>query len=246
MHPFSFRRPAAAWLGALFAASAGSAAFGAAGTAAAPAASASQPASSADAALEAPLLIVSDTWIYLIDEPGIYLDRAREELVHARPLTAAANLRRAAASIDAEAVRADEKQWALLERDANTLLVLANLVEKGSVKDAAPLDKAFAMVRTDLGAYHAGEARESWARRDVAAAGRSLASAARYAKTALVSFGSDADAKLQRGLTEVEVYGRGLAERSKDAANVDWDRSRATLGNALQTLGQKIEPMRPR
>jgi hypothetical protein len=199
-------------------------------------------AADANATTQEPFLIAEDTWIYMIDEPGIYLDRARADVGRKRPQRAAADVRKAAAVLDHEASRVDDDDWARLERDARTLLTIAGLIDAGALTDVAQYDRALSLVRADLGAHCAARASESWAQRDLYAAGRSLSAAARYVKTALATADDSAGTGLRERLTAVDSYGQALARRGATATVSDWQRSRAAVGQALETLGKKIEP----
>lgn len=229
MHPIPFRHFVAACTVAVAAASA----------------FAAEPAAAADkAAPQTPLLIVEDTWIYMVDEPGLYFDQALADLRRQRPQRAANDLRKAAALLDHEASRVDtdDAQWALLERDASTLLTIARLIDAGALVDMPQLDRALSVVRADLGALHAARASTAWLQRDIVAAGQSLGAAARYVSTALTNTDETKATGLRARLVAAENYGESLARRGAAATAADWDRSRAAIGQGLEALGHKIEP----
>jgi len=101
-----------------------------------------------------PYAVVEDTWIYLIDEPGIYLDQARADLRRGMFTRAATDVRKAAAMIDADATRADAPNRARLKQNVGALLQVAAGIDAGRVTDGERLDIAIAKARTDLAVHH--------------------------------------------------------------------------------------------
>jgi hypothetical protein len=193
----------------------------------------------ANAADDGTPLIVEDSWTYLIDVPGLYLDRAHADLRHGQPGLAAADVRKAAATIGDEAKLASGADQARLQRDARSLLQVAAQIDAGRIGGPRRLDLALVMARADLGAHHDLRAAEAWARKDPEAAGRSLAAAARYAEGALVTLDGKVAAGSTRDLRTVEGFGEHLADRTGTAVETEWERARGTLDEALATLSGK-------
>lgn len=187
-----------------------------------------------------PYLVVQDSWVYLVDEPGIYLDRAREELSRKQPQKASANVRKAAAMVEAEARRAFGEDEVRLERDATALMRVANEIDAGKLSDPQRLDRAFVAARADLGLHHDLKAAEAWLKRDTQAAGRSIAAAARYARSALHGIDKTTAVRFDEGLQSVEQLGSRLGNRTEGAVESDWTRARNTLGHALEALGRQV------
>lgn len=189
----------------------------------------------------APYAVVQDSWIYLIDEPGIYLQRAQEELARKQPIAAASNVRKAAAMVSAEARRSPWGDRNALDRDAQALLAVARDIDTGKLRDPKRLDADFAASRTDLGLHHDLMAAEAWLRKDTQAAGRSLAAAARYVRSALSSADQGASRRMSEGLLSTERFGERLGTGAEHAVESDWKRARDAVGEALVALGKNVE-----
>jgi hypothetical protein len=196
------------------------------------------PARAADTAL--PALIVEDSWTYMIDAPGLYLDRAHEDLRRGHPALAAANVRKAALLVGDEARRAGGPDQGRLQRDAGALLQVADEVDAGRITRPRRLDLAVVMARTDLGVHHDLGAGEAWARKDAQAAGRSLAAASRYVEGAFATLDGKVAASSAQGLQTVEGIGERLAARTDGAVESDWARARATMDQAFNNLFRKL------
>jgi hypothetical protein len=196
------------------------------------------PARAADTAL--PYLIVEDSWIYMIDAPRLYLDRAHEDLRHGHPALAAAAVRKAAALVGDEASRAGGPDQGRLQRDAGALLQVADEVDTGRIAGPRRLDLAVVTARADLGVHHDLGASEAWARKDAQEAGRSLAAASRYVEGALVTLDDKVAASSAQGLQTIEGFGEHLAAGTDGAVQPEWARARATMDQALNELFRKL------
>ena len=139
-----------------------------------------------------------------------------------------------------EAGRATEDDWTRLERDAASLLVVADLLEAGQVDDPSRLNPVFALVRNDLAQHHALMATQAWASRDTVSAGRALSSAARYARVAFVSMDANAAAPTSQSLLSVEGFADGVAARGA-ADESDWKRYHTKLDDALGAFATSFE-----
>jgi hypothetical protein len=190
---------------------------------------------------EGPYWVVEDQWTHVTDDPGVLLDRARDDLGKGRTKRAAAAVRKAAAMLDAEATLATGEDRASLKRDASALMAVAAQIEAARLTVPARLDIALLAARADLGTHHELRAAEAWARRDTVAAGRSLAAAARAVDRAWGSIGDTVPDHMRQVLREVESVGDRLSSRADDVAEADWARARNALGQAIEALGKKIE-----
>jgi hypothetical protein len=178
-----------------------------------------------------------DSWIYVIDEPGVYLDHAHDELRRRQRTEAASNVRKAAAMIDIEATHAKGADRTRLKRDASALLAMAGEMEAGGLADAKRLDLAVVVASADLAIHHDMKAAEAWIHHDRLAAGRSLAAAGRYVSGALTGLDERVPAHLSEALRQVER----LADRAEGATESAWTQARDALGRALRFMGQKVE-----
>ena len=181
-----------------------------------------KPAATSSAAKDNPYLVVQDTWIYVIDEPGVYLDRARDEIGKKQYKLAATNLRKAAAMVNAEADRAGDDAKTHLKRDAAALQVVAGDVVAGKVTNAKLLDEQLSQARADLASHHYAKAAEAWAKKDYAVAGRSLAAAARYVESGFTSLGQRSSADVKAAAS----YGDSLADQGANATDSDFNTAR--------------------
>ncbi len=204
----------------------------------APAAAASPVTSTLPAERESPRVVVTDTWTFVIDEPGVYLRRAHEELGAHRQSMAAGNLRKAAAMIDAESSRATSADdRTRLARDAAALQVVATQVEEGKIKDARLLDEQLARVRSHLAGHHYARAMAAWTDKKLSSAGASIAAAGRYVEGGLRSVGLKASADLGRAVR----YGEHLAKTGAADADADFDHAAKTIDGELSRLDRTIE-----
>ena len=178
--------------------------------------------------------------VSIVDEPDIYLARARADLERRLFTRAAADVRKAAAVIDAEAARANDANRARLKQDARALLRVAADIDAGRVADGKQIDVAISKARTDLAVHYEWRAAEAWVRDDARSAGRALAASARYAESAFVSLGANTSGKSDE-LRKVERFGVRLAHRAAKAAESDWTRARHTLGRVFERLREDVE-----
>jgi hypothetical protein len=202
------------------------------------------PAAAAQAASGGPesaYLIVEDSWVYGANEPGLYLDHAREDLRQGRSRLAATDVRRAAALIAAEAKRAGVDDRGRLQRDARSLLQVAARIDAGSITKARRFDLAVVMTRADLGAYHHLRAADAWARKDTTAAGRALVAEARDVEGAFITLDNKLTSDSTQGLQTVQAFGERLASHAGAALDSEWSHARSTMDQALATLQRKME-----
>jgi hypothetical protein len=187
---------------------------------------------------ESPHVVITDTWTFVIDEPGVYLRRASEELDAHRQKMAASNLRKAAAMIDAESSRATSSDdRTRLARDAAALQVVATQVEEGKIKDARLLDEQLARVRSHLAGHHYARAMAAWAEKKLSSAGASIASAGRYVESGLRSVGLKASADLGGAVR----YGEHLAKTGAADADTDFKNAAKTIDAEITRLDKSLE-----
>lgn len=182
-----------------------------------------------------------DSWIYVIEEPGAYLDRAHGALQRRRRADAAANVRRAAAMIDSEATRARGSDRVRLRRDGGALIQVASDIESGALVDTARFDLVVSVARADLGIHHDMMASKAWIRHDEPAAGRALRAAGRYVCSAWMPLDPKMPAQVREALRQVEVLGDRLARRGQRATEAEWTQAHDALHLALQELGKRLE-----
>lgn len=196
-----------------------------------------QPAPKVPAVKERPYVIEQDTWTYLVEEPGVYLDRAHREIGKKQFRTAASNLRKAGAMIDREADRASNDDKTKLKRDAAALQVAANEVEAGKITNVRLFNEQLTKVRADLAGHHYLKAAEAWGKKDYAAAGASLAAAARYVQDGFSSLGEKTSADLSKALR----YGEGLTKKGANTVESEFNASRSAVGTEIGKLGKALE-----
>jgi hypothetical protein len=191
-----------------------------------------------------PYVIVQDTWVYLIDESDAYLDRARDDLAHRNPKSAAANVRKAAALVKAESARAIDEDRKRLARDAEALLQVAQEIDRGKLVKADDLDQAVWLARLDLGIHHDLQAAESWARKDTREAGRSLSAATRYVAAAARSADAKVSADVRTALANAQRIGDRATQGVGNVVESDWMRAREDLHKAIRSLSKDADPGR--
>jgi hypothetical protein len=193
------------------------------------------------AQIRTPARGAQDSWLYVIDEPGVHFNRAHGELKRRQRSEAASDVRKAAAMIDIEATRARGADRTRLRRDASELLGTAGEIESGRLADTKRLDFAVAVARADLAIHYDMKAAEAWIRHDRSDAGRSLAAAARHVSGALISLDQKIPAHVADALQQVERLGDRLADRGEGVTESAWTEAREALGRALRHMGQKVE-----
>lgn len=150
---------------------------------------------------------------------------------------AAADLRKAAALVSAEANRTSADHRTKLDRDAAALQVLASKVEAGQVKDVKTFDRQLVRTRADLAEHSYLESAEAWAKKDTVAAGRSLAAAARYVDDAFSSAGQRIEVDTARGLNAAESFGKKLANKATTGTEQAWTTATDAVRRGMEKLG---------
>lgn len=182
------------------------------------------------------------TWYPVTEEPQRHFDSAAEAYANKDNLTAATEIRKATGYVRLEAGRVTGDAKQALDSSVAELDQLATAVEKGAANDEKRMDKVFADADADhaLALAHRSKAAESWAHKEYDKVGYELKAAARGLEGASGWVGREAGA----GASAVVADTRALGD--KLASGATWTRDEVakgfeSLGNAINTLGQKID-----
>jgi hypothetical protein len=204
-------------------------------------------AASAGSAPPAPagyVLVPEDDWRQ-IARPDQDLQRARERFDKRDAHGAAADIRKAEATMRVEAGRApgDVKQG--LEASADELEQLAEKVDSGSVKSNETLDRAFARADHSLARYHYACASEAWTTKAADKTAHGLERAADYTEKAAAWNGE----KLRGAGLTLTHSARIVADKlhkGKDVATGEVGRGIEDLGNEIDRVGRKLRATVPK
>lgn len=167
------------------------------------------------------------------DEVQEDLADAREEFLERDFDDSADELREAAEKVRRVAANAPAEVREDLIRSAQELEGLAGDVRSGAITSVDEFDRSLVSTNATLARHHLHRAREAWAQRDLRAAGRDLAAAARSVEHGLANLGRRAEGEGAAAIRDVRELGGTLA-RGAEAAPEDVER-------ALQRLEQEIE-----
>ena len=179
------------------------------------------------------------TWYPVSEEPQRHFTDAVADYARKDYKTAATDIRKATSYLRLEAGRATGDAKQELDSSVTHLNALAAAVEKGTVKDAQSMTKAFAKANHALALEHRAKAAESWARKEYDETGYELKAAAHGMESAAGWVGGEAKAGASAMVAETRALGDKLA------AGATWTRDEVakgfeSLGNGINALGQKI------
>ncbi|MGH7182357.1 MAG: hypothetical protein ACREJN_10315 [Nitrospiraceae bacterium] len=179
------------------------------------------------------------TWYPVSEEPQRHFVGAIEAYAKKDYQAAATEIRKAASYVRLEAWRAASETKQALQISVAELDTLAASAEKGAVKDAKAMDKAFTHANHALALAHRAKAAESWAHKEYDKAGYELKAAAHALESAAGWAGAEAKAGASATVADTKALGDKLA------SGATWAREEVakgfeSLGNALNALGQKI------
>ncbi len=179
------------------------------------------------------------TWYPVSEEPQRHFGNALAAYAQKDYQSAATEIHKAISYLRLEAGRATIDAKQALQSSVAELDTLAASVEKGAIKDAKAMDKAFANANHALALAHHVKAAESWARKEYDKAGYELKAAAHGLESAADWAGAEAKASAAAAVADTKALGAKLA------SGAAWARQEVaqgfeTLGNAINALGQKI------
>jgi hypothetical protein len=166
--------------------------------------------------------------------------RAREDFFEKHMKTAAAEIRKAAVFLRIEAAGATQEGGEALKDSYDELESLAGRIEKGAVRSAADLDKAFFRAHHALAENYYYLASEYWGKKDVRKTGKHLHSLAESIERAVAWGGHKAEEGTYAAINEARI----LAGKMKEGAGwteEEVDRGLEKLHAEIQKLGKEIE-----
>lgn len=179
------------------------------------------------------VLVEEEILYFFVDEPEGHLHQAHENFLKKDFKGAAAEIRKATNFLKLEAARATGEGKKTLATSIDELEKLASDVEKGTVKSANDLGKAFARAHHALAVHHHLKASEAWAKKETSKTGHELKAAASHLERALAWSGHEIEA----AVVKVMETGRGIGEKLIQGTRWTADE----VGKALKALGEKIE-----
>ncbi len=179
------------------------------------------------------------TWYPVSEEPQRHFADAVAAYAKKEYKAAATDIRKATSYLRLEAGRATGEAKQELDSSVAQLGTLAASVEKGAVKDAQSMVKAFAKANHALALEYRSEAAESWARKEFDKAGYELKAAAHGLESAAGWAGGEVKAGASAAVADTRALGDKLA------SGATWTRDEVAkgfeaLGNSINALGQKI------
>jgi hypothetical protein len=167
-----------------------------------------------------------------VDEPESQFQNAHENFLKKDFKGAAAEIRKATAFLKLEAARATGEGKKGITASVDELEKLASDVEKGTVKSAEDMDKAFARAHHALAVHHHMQASEAWAKKETSETGHALKAAASHLEKASAWGGH----KIEAAVAKVIETGRDVGEKLIQGGRWTADE----VGKALKDLGEKI------
>lgn len=185
--------------------------------------------------------LISDVtiWYPVSEEPQRHFMDAIEAHAKKDYEAAATDIRKATSYLRLEASRASGETKQELESSVAQLDALAASVEKGAVKDAQSMAKAFAKANQALAREHLSKAVESWTRKEYDKTSYELKAAAHGLESATGWVGGEVKAGASATVADTRALGDKLA------SGVTWTEDEVAkgfelLGNSINALGEKI------
>lgn len=172
--------------------------------------------------------------------PAEDFQRARESFLKKDLKASAAAIRNAAAYFMKLQAQAEEKRERTFFASQEALSKLAARVEKGAVKSAQELDRAFVDAYHALAEYHYWKALESWAKEETTKAGQELEAASAY----LARGSEQAGGKMKSGVRAVIEESHLLAGKLIQGggwAKAEAEKQIKALGVEIDNWGKKIK-----
>lgn len=179
------------------------------------------------------VLVEEEIIYFFVDEPEGHFQQAHENFLKKDFKGAAAEIRKGTNFVKLETARATGEGKKTLTASIDELEKLASDVEKGTVKSANDLGKAFARVHHALAFHHHMQASEAWAKKETSKVGHALRAAASHLEKALAWGGHEIEAAV------VKVIGTGRHVGEKLAQGGRWTADE--VGKALKDLGEAME-----
>ena len=178
-------------------------------------------------------------WYPVSEEPQRHFVGTIEAYAKKDYHAAATEIRKAPSYVRLEAGRATGDAKQALQSSVAELDKLAASVEKGALKDAKVLDRAFTHANHALALAHRVKAAESWARQEYDKVGYEFKAAAHGLESAAGWAGAEAKAGASAAVADTKALGDKLA------SGATWAREEVakgfeSLGDAINALGQKI------
>jgi hypothetical protein len=137
-------------------------------------------------------------------------------------------------------VQVEEKREQTFFASQEGLSKLAAMVEKGVVKSAQELDRAFVDAFHVLAEYHYWKALESWAKEETMKAGQELEAASAYLARGI----EQAEGKMKSGVRSVIEESHLLAGKLMQGggwAKAEAEKQIQALGGEIENLGKKLK-----
>jgi len=195
-------------------------------------------ASETNSATEAPednVIISEDIFIIFADEPQHHYMRAFENFLKHDWEAAAAEIRKGAAFLELEAVRATGDAKKGLTASVQMLENLAEDIEKGAVRSAKDVQEVFAKAEHAVAKHHYLRATGAWGKKWIEKAGQELHATAVSLEHSFAWAGQ----KLEAGTVKVMDDARHVAGKLIEGAGWAADE----VGKAIEYLGREIDKL---
>jgi hypothetical protein len=165
--------------------------------------------------------------------------KAKQDYLDKNMDAAAAQIKKGAAFMKEESIKASDKGKEALAESARDLEKLSADVKKGSVKSVKKIEDAFGRAYHALARDAHVKSTESWAKKESANAGESLDKAAIYLERGLTWTGQ----KIETGTKNVMKKSKELSAKLKEKGRVvaeDIGKNLKEAGNEIEKFGKKI------
>lgn len=167
--------------------------------------------------------------------------KAKQDYLDKNMDAAAVQIKKGAAFMKEESMKASEKGKAAITDSAQELENLAGDVKKGSVASVKKIEDAFGRAYHALARDAHIKSMESWAKKESAKAGEALDKTATYLERGFAWTGQ----KIETGTKDVMKKSKELSMKLKEkgrAAADDVGKGLKEAGNEIEKFGKKISP----
>jgi len=181
-----------------------------------------------------------EDWTYFVDEPQTHFQVAREAAAKKDMKAAADQLRRGAAFMRLEAMRADAESKQAIEASSKEVDALADRMQQGLGGAEDEIDATLAHANSVMAQSHYKKATEAYAKNDVKAAGRELRAADTNIDNGMKWIGKSwTETTAATKMTAREVANE-MAENAKVAQD-DAKRAIDETGKGIEALGKDLQ-----